>query len=112
MSSLRFTLITSGFYLGEEYIASNYCENIESPQLQCHGKCVLEKSIKSASQQKNQENGKIFFIDFLTKFNYIKIDILAILFQGQETKQIYFTYLQVFPHQQFENHLLIPPEDI
>ncbi|WP_020526396.1 hypothetical protein [Flexithrix dorotheae] len=110
MSNLRFTLITSGFYLGEDYFAQNLCENTDRPELQCHGSCVLQKSIKSASQHEDQDNGKSVFIDYLTKFNYLETDLLIIIF-GEETYiLVYPIYAQVIPHQEFEKGLLIPPE--
>jgi len=39
-------IIYANFYLNQEYIAENLCENKEKPEMQCNGKCQLMKSLK------------------------------------------------------------------
>ncbi|MBK9284385.1 MAG: hypothetical protein IPM51_08695 [Sphingobacteriaceae bacterium] len=44
------------FYLNQEYIANNLCENREKPELGCEGKCCLaeelEEDVTSKEEQK------------------------------------------------------------
>ena len=44
------------YELNRSYIASNLCENIDEPELQCNGSCHLRKQIKKQAEEKeNQE---------------------------------------------------------
>ena len=47
--------ITAGFYLNQDFIAANYCENLEHPELHCEGICQLKKSLKNAADQDQEE---------------------------------------------------------
>lgn len=47
--------ITAGFYLNRDFIAANYCENLEHPELHCEGICQLKKSLKNAADQDQEE---------------------------------------------------------
>ncbi len=50
--------IYAEFYLNQEYIAENLCENKEKPELQCNGKCQLMKSLQEdeGDQPEEQKN--------------------------------------------------------
>lgn len=37
------------FKLNQEYIEANYCVNKSKPELNCHGKCQLEKEIQETT---------------------------------------------------------------
>lgn len=43
------------FFLNQDYIAQNLCENRDKPKMHCNGKCHLTKQLKE-TDRKNQEN--------------------------------------------------------
>ncbi|NIG55748.1 hypothetical protein [Chitinophaga sp. Cy-1792] len=43
------------YYLNQDYIAGNLCENRNKPQLHCNGKCHLAKKMHE-EDRKDQEN--------------------------------------------------------
>ncbi|PSL45626.1 hypothetical protein CLV51_104332 [Chitinophaga niastensis] len=43
------------FYLNQQYIAANLCENRNKPEMHCNGKCHLKKQLNE-EDKKNQEN--------------------------------------------------------
>ena len=48
--------ITAGFYLNRDFIAANFCENQDQPELHCDGICQLRKSLKEAAEQDQEES--------------------------------------------------------
>ncbi len=44
------------FWLNQEFIAQNLCENKEKPQLECNGKCHLKKELDKDDERKQQDN--------------------------------------------------------
>src|SRR5690554_667365 len=48
--------ITAGFYLNRDFIAANFCENQDQPELYCDGICQLKKSLKEAAEQDQEES--------------------------------------------------------
>ncbi|MBK7562103.1 MAG: hypothetical protein IPQ06_06715 [Chitinophagaceae bacterium] len=43
------------FYINQNYIAANQCENRYRPMLHCNGKCILAKKMKQ-QEKKEQQN--------------------------------------------------------
>ncbi len=43
------------YYVNYEYISENLCENKDKPEMECHGKCHLEKTIKEAESEESKE---------------------------------------------------------
>ncbi|MBV8252693.1 MAG: hypothetical protein JO154_08800 [Chitinophaga sp.] len=43
------------FYVSQQYIAANLCENRDKPKLHCNGKCHLRKQL-SAEEKRSEEN--------------------------------------------------------
>ncbi|MGO4291211.1 hypothetical protein [Chitinophaga sp. RAB17] len=43
------------FYLNQEYIAANLCENRDKPAMHCNGKCHLSKKLKE-EDKRDQDN--------------------------------------------------------
>ncbi|WP_291912350.1 hypothetical protein [Chitinophaga sp. CB10] len=43
------------FYITQDYIAANLCENRDKPALHCNGKCHLRKQL-NAEEKRNQDN--------------------------------------------------------
>lgn len=44
------------FYLNQEYIANNLCENRDKPVLQCNGKCQLMKELNEEDKKEKKED--------------------------------------------------------
>lgn len=38
------------FEMNRDYVEQQLCDNREAPQLQCHGKCVLQKALEGGAQ--------------------------------------------------------------
>ncbi len=48
-------IIVGKFLYNQDYIAANFCENIEKPELECNGKCHLKKEL-TEDTKKNHED--------------------------------------------------------
>ena len=42
------------YYINQDYIAENLCENKEKPALKCHGQCHLKKEVKKAAEKEDE----------------------------------------------------------
>jgi len=52
MQTFSTVMIMAAFYANREYIANNLCENRDKPEMQCKGKCSLNKQLaKEAEHQ-------------------------------------------------------------
>lgn len=76
MLSLTFrdVITYTHFYINQDYIANNLCENIEVPELECNGKCYLKKSLKK--NQDNTDTRPYQITDKKTNFNLFECAIL------------------------------------
>lgn len=45
--------IVGGYYLNQEFIIQNFCENKARPEMHCNGKCYLMKKIKHHDAHEN-----------------------------------------------------------
>ena len=56
------------FSINKNFIASNLCENRSRPEMNCHGKCYLNKKLaksnESQESQNQKANSKIVVVDF------------------------------------------------
>ena len=50
-------ITVANFYINQNYIAKNLCENRDKPQLKCCGKCQLSKKLKQEEKQDQQIPG-------------------------------------------------------
>lgn len=53
------TFITIRFYLEQDQIAKEKCENKDKPTLKCNGKCYLAKQLKKTEEEKNENSSPI-----------------------------------------------------
>lgn len=51
------SFITLSFYVNQESIITEQCENRSKPELQCNGKCYLAKQLKKAEQATEEQSG-------------------------------------------------------
>lgn len=49
-------IVYFNFWLNQEFIAENLCENREKPQLECNGMCHLKKELNKDDERKQQDN--------------------------------------------------------
>ncbi len=54
LTSSRDLITYVGFYLNQDYITQNLCENRYKPVVMCHGKCVLKDA--TAQNHENEQN--------------------------------------------------------
>lgn len=84
--------IVINFLANQEFIAQNLCENIEKPELECHGKCYLTKKLKEDEKQKGNDTivqGEvILFVDSKS------IEIVSEHFFITEREKSYFNLLE------------------
>lgn len=45
------------YYMNQDYIAKNLCENIDKPVLKCNGKCYLAKELAKVAKEQEDESG-------------------------------------------------------
>lgn len=55
LSPFQGILITVGFNLNRTFIAENFCENTDKPELLCFGICQLKKKMADAESSKQDE---------------------------------------------------------
>lgn len=61
-------IVYFNYWLNQDFIAQNLCENREKPQLECNGKCHLKKELDKDDERKQQDNKQqIEVILFLSK---------------------------------------------
>ncbi|MDY3351743.1 hypothetical protein PG357_07060 [Riemerella anatipestifer] len=48
--SFQQSIVVVHFKLNQSFIEANYCINKDKPQMNCHGKCYLEKELKDNQQ--------------------------------------------------------------
>lgn len=54
LTSLRDVVTYASFYINQDFISQNLCENRYKPELMCYGKCVLNDSI--AENHEKEDN--------------------------------------------------------
>lgn len=49
------SVIKLAFKANQDYIATNFCENKNKPEMHCNGRCVLAKKLKQAEQNEEKQ---------------------------------------------------------
>lgn len=49
------------YYLNQDYIAAQLCENRDRPELKCNGQCFLMKKLKAEEENPGQPVMPVFF---------------------------------------------------
>jgi hypothetical protein len=49
------------YYLNQDYIAKQLCENRDRPELKCNGQCFLMKKLKAEEEKPGQPVMPVFF---------------------------------------------------
>jgi len=53
-------LVYVNFYINQDYIAENLCENKDEPILQCNGQCHLAKELAKEDKKEKKEHNQKF----------------------------------------------------
>ncbi len=53
------------YYTNQDFFAAVFCENKEKPQLQCKGKCYLNKQLKEKEEKESKEKTTLKGIESL-----------------------------------------------
>ena len=79
-------IIIANFYFQQDYIEHFLCENKETPELECHGHCFLNKELDKESK-KEQNNSTIKKVEIHLYCEHAQISV---------SEEIYFTKVQNF----------------
>ena len=96
------SIITLDFYVNQNYIAKNLCENRDKPQLHCDGKCQLCKKLKQ-EDNKDKQNGaqqkenRVEVLSSKTFFAEINIPFSTRIKQSYFLKNTNFVIDQSYP---------------
>jgi hypothetical protein len=102
------TIAIVHFYANQKEIEENFCVNLDSPELNCHGKCHLNKTIKVTVENSkgpltaNFQSTLIVFHFYETMNEYIAIDICDEYLQP--------AYLKKAISKGFLQRCVVPPE--
>lgn len=72
-------VIVGQYFINQEFIAAELCENKDAPEMECNGKCYLKKELKKDEERKSDEKStkvevllfcdcKVFEIETPTEF--------------------------------------------
>lgn len=61
LKMLALPLICFEYAINKTLIEQKFCENKEKPQLQCHGKCHLQKQMAKATESPESQDNKASF---------------------------------------------------
>ncbi|UKN02828.1 hypothetical protein K6119_04770 [Paracrocinitomix mangrovi] len=104
MSAMLWRTVTIlHFYANQDSIEQNHCENIDKPELNCHGHCYLEKKLTNKVQSDSPiTQGKQlrnFLLVFRAFENVNEIDFPSFT-SSNTTRNTYFYSIQ--------EHFLVP----
>ena len=61
---MRFSVVTSWYQYNQKTIERYLCENVDKPELQCNGKCFLNKNLaQQTEKEKPNSLGVLYKID-------------------------------------------------
>lgn len=68
MHTFSQVVIVGQFFINQDFIAAELCENKDAPELECNGKCYLKKELKKDEERKSEEKTSkvevLLFCDF------------------------------------------------
>jgi len=82
-------IIVGKFLYNQDFIAANFCENIDKPELECNGKCHLKKELAKDTKEKHED--KIVITENVFFFNAQKVEIVL-------EEPIFFSEKKMYSH--------------
>ncbi|MFN5418421.1 MAG: hypothetical protein ACK5B9_15285 [Flavobacteriia bacterium] len=98
------------FYINQQEIAQEKCENKAIPMMHCDGKCYLSKQLKKLEQKEQDHNSKtnpfqkIEKVELALRMEYISLNLIKL---SSEEKS-FFTYEETFSKKYLEE-IFHPP---
>jgi len=75
---MAFPFLCFHYELNKDYIAANFCENKDKPELHCYGKCHLDKQLAKTgdlpTSNSSKESAKVLTVDFVENLQTINFD--------------------------------------
>ena len=59
LNSMVLSLVQADFMIHRERIAAAFCINLDRPDLECDGKCELDKRLDKAQEQEENRNSQV-----------------------------------------------------
>ena len=88
------------YQLHMEEITEAYCENIDKPDLECHGSCHLKKQIIQTTPPAKEQSSQIIYINEIELFSNVTRIIIPTYYTQPLAHQTNFeasyTFLQTF----------------
>lgn len=91
MQTFSTVMIMASFYANREYIANNLCENRDKPEMQCKGKCSLNKQLAREAEHQAPVPQNVHKEEVLLYYEGSAFAISYGQLPVEEGKQ-YFTY--------------------
>ena len=98
------------FFANQESIAQEFCENLDKPEMECHGKCHLKKELKInyQYQKTNSEQFESQGIFVFQSFESVQSISITDFAETNENN----CYFQDFNSEKHAFNLLDPPENL
>lgn len=104
--------ITIDFFVHQDYIAANLCENRDKPELHCDGKCVLMQKLNVADEPDSQPKPLPEILAFdLSSFIFCEKELSSKSLCRDEYKG-YIAVTETFPESVYLGNLFEPPQVI
>ncbi|RFM27085.1 hypothetical protein [Deminuibacter soli] len=78
--------VVLNFYANRSYIAQNLCENRSKPQLNCCGKCQLNKKLRQEENKDQDSNGRKSIEINAGAFDAVTADIVILHYTPLKVK--------------------------
>lgn len=65
--------VVTNFLINRDFIAQNLCENIDKPELNCHGTCFLNEELEKDTERKSDKTSTKFEVLVAGSIEEVKI---------------------------------------
>ncbi len=104
--------ITIDFFVHQDYIATNLCENREKPELNCNGQCILMQKLQVLEESESQPKPLPEILAFdLSSFIFCEKELSTKSICTNEYKR-YISVTETFPESVYLGNLFEPPQVI
>ena len=84
-------VIVGQFFINQDFIAAELCENKDAPELECNGKCYLKKELKKDEERKTDEKtGTKVEVLLFSENSSFQLEV-PIIFQIEKTEASEYT---------------------
>lgn len=79
------------FWLNQEYISKNLCENKDKPVMQCNGKCHLKKELEKEENRKQDNKQQIEILLFTPSETSLEVEPVNSIFIEKQKNNAFET---------------------